>query len=161
MIRALILSDSHRDYLSLAEAVRLHREADAVFFLGDGEDDFYTQAVSRELTDKKVTAVAGNCDLYSSLPKEEVIPLGGKRFFALHGHTRFVKHGLQALLEAAQEKNADIAIYGHTHIPRVDYVDGIYLLCPGSIRQGAYGIVDITDKGEIFCFTASLARRCE
>ena len=41
MIRLLILSDAHRDSLSLAAAIRLHPEADAVFFLGDGEDDFY------------------------------------------------------------------------------------------------------------------------
>ena len=84
MIRLLILSDAHRDYLSLAAAIRLHPEADAVFFLGDGEDDFYTNTVSKELIHKKVTAVCGNCDMYSTLPKEELVLLGGKRIFALH-----------------------------------------------------------------------------
>lgn len=156
MNRALVLSDSHRDYISITQALRLHPEADTVFFLGDGEDDFYTQAVSALLIGKKVTALAGNCDLYSALPKEELVPLGGKHIFALHGHTRYVKHGLQALQEAVHENQADIALYGHTHIPRVDYIDGVYYMCPGSIRQGSYGIVEITDKGEIACFTASL-----
>ena len=107
MIRLLILSDAHRDSLSLAAAIRLHPEADAVFFLGDGEDDFYTNTVSKELVNKKVTAVCGNCDLYSTLPKEELVLLGGKRIFALHGHTRQVKHGLQTLAEAAKAKQAD------------------------------------------------------
>ncbi len=156
MNRALVLSDSHRDSISIIQALRLHPEADAVFFLGDGEDDFYTQAVSKLLTDKKVTALAGNCDFYSALPKEEVVQLYGKRIFALHGHTRFVKYGLQGLLDAVRENQADIVLYGHTHIPKVDYADGVYYMCPGSIRQGSYGIVEITQQGEIACFTASL-----
>lgn len=156
MFRALVLSDSHRDYLSLAEALHLHREADAVFFLGDGESDLHTSAVSKALTGKKFTAVCGNGDFYSELPKEVLLPLGGKRFFALHGHTRAVKSGLQMLSEAAHEKNADIVLYGHTHIPRAERIDGIWFLCPGSIRNGAYGIADITDKGEVLCFTANL-----
>ena len=93
------------------------------------------------------------------MPKEVLLPLCGKIFFALHGHTRAVKSGLQILSEAAREKNADIVLYGHTHIPRAERIDGIWFLCPGSIRDGAYGIVDITDKGEILCFTADLRER--
>lgn len=156
MFRALVLSDSHRDFVSLAAAIHLHREADMVFFLGDGESDLHTTAVGKELADKKFTAVCGNCDYYSELPKEVLLPLSGKRFFALHGHTRFVKYGMEALLDAAHEKEADIVLYGHTHIPRAERIDGIYFLCPGSIRDGSYGIVDITDKGEVLCFTANL-----
>lgn len=156
MIRALVLSDSHRDYLSLVAALRLHPEADAVFFLGDGEDDFLTSTVQKELRNKKVTALCGNCDMYSTLPKEELVPLGGKRIFALHGHTRQVKYGLQMLKEVAIEKQVNIVLYGHTHVPKVEYTGGIYYMCPGSIRSGSYGIVDITDKGEIACFTAKL-----
>lgn len=158
MFRALVLSDSHRDYFSLAEALRLHREADAVFFLGDGESDLKMTSVEKELADKKFTAVCGNCDFYSELPKEVLLPLSGKLFLALHGHTRFVKSGLQMLLEAAHESGADIVLYGHTHIPRAERLDGIWFLCPGSIREGSYGIVDITDKGEVLCFTANLRK---
>lgn len=156
MIRVLVLSDAHRDAASIAQVLRLHAEADAVFFLGDGEEDFFTPSVQKLLTNKKVTALAGNCDMYSLLPKEALIPLGGKRIFALHGHTRFVKHGLQDLMAAAKEQQADVAVYGHTHTARVDYVDGIYYLCPGSIRAGEYGIIDIPPTGGIACFTAKL-----
>ena len=156
MLRLLVLSDSHRDYFSLERAVRLHREADAVFFLGDGEDDFLSPSMQQLLTDKKVTAVCGNCDFYSTLPKEELVLLGGKRIFALHGHTRFVKQGFQMLEEEAARQHADLVLYGHTHIPRMAYKDGIYYLCPGSIHAGDYGMVDITDKGEILCINAKL-----
>lgn len=156
MIRLLVLSDAHKDTPSLLQAIRLHREADAIFFLGDGETDFQSPPVQSACTGKKCTAVAGNCDVYSALPKEILLPLGGKRIFALHGHTQMVKHGMQMLQETAEAKQADLVLYGHTHIPKVEYKNGIYYLCPGSIRQGAYGLVDITDDGSLACWTAVL-----
>lgn len=80
-----------------------------------------------------------------------------KTVFILHGHTRGVKHGAEELLCAAKEKCADIVLYGHTHIPKSEYIDNMYVMCPGSIRDGSYGIVDITDNG-ILCYTADLSR---
>ena len=145
MLRLLVLSDSHRDRYALERALRLHREADAVFFLGDGEEDFLSPNIQQLCRDKKVTALAGNCDFYSQLPKEELVLLGGKRILALHGHTRFVKHGFQMLEEEAERLHADLVLHGHTHIPRTAYKNA-----------GDYGMADITDKGEILCITAKL-----
>ncbi len=156
MLRLLVLSDSHRDRYALERALRLHREADAVFFLGDGEEDFLSPNIQQLCRDKKVTALAGNCDFYSQLPKEELVLLGGKRILALHGHTRFVKHGFEMLEEEAERLHADLVLHGHTHIPRTAYKNGIYYLCPGSVHAGDYGMADITDKGEILCITAKL-----
>ena len=144
MLRLLVLSDSHRDRYALERALRLHREADAVFFLGDGEEDFLSPNIQQL------------CDFYSQLPKEELVLLGGKRILALHGHTRFVKHGFQMLEEEAERLHADLVLHGHTHIPRTEYKNGIYYLCPGSVHAGDYGMADITDKGEILCITAKL-----
>lgn len=157
MTRLLVVSDSHGDIPSLMRAVELHKEADVVFFLGDGQHDFLSECVSRFLMDKKVTAVKGNCDMYSELPAEELVPLAGHRILALHGHTRGAKYGLGAMQTAAEEEyNADIVLYGHTHNQRHDYVNGIHYLCPGTIHRGEYAMVDITDKGEVCCITAKL-----
>ena len=30
-------------------------------------------------------------------------------------------------------------LYGHTHVPRIDYIAGRYYLNPGSLRQPAEG----------------------
>ena len=67
-MRILVLSDSHRDKISLMMAVKLHREADVVVFLGDGEEDFQCEKMSSLLSLKEVHSVRGNCDVYSSLP---------------------------------------------------------------------------------------------
>lgn len=113
--------------------------------------------MSSLLSLKEVHSVRGNCDVYSSLPSEETFACGGKTVFILHGHTRGVKHGTEELLRAAKEKCADIVLYGHTNIPKSEYIDNMYVMCPGSIRDGSYGIVDITDNG-ILCYTADLSR---
>lgn len=69
-MRILVLSDSHRDKISLMMAVKLHREADVIVFLGDGEEDFQCEKMSSLLSLKEVHSVRGNCDVYSSLPSE-------------------------------------------------------------------------------------------
>ncbi len=63
-MRALVISDSHGDNGTVNMVLFRHTRADMVIFLGDGERDIYTQENSRLLTDKKLVAVRGNCDLY-------------------------------------------------------------------------------------------------
>ena len=157
MLRALVVSDSHGDAPSLRRVLELHSEADIVFFLGDGERDFYSSYVSAALVNQKVTAVQGNCDFYSELPKEELVPFAGKRILALHGHTRHAKFGLGEMQTAAEEEyKADIVVYGHTHNQSHEIINEVHYLCPGSIRQGEYAMIDMTDKGEVCCILARL-----
>lgn len=157
-MRLLALSDSHGDVRSLLAALRLHTEADAVAFLGDGEADFMSEQVQLLLGDRIRLAVRGNCDLWPLLPDEDIAVLGGKTIYALHGHTKFVKYGTERLIEAAKKRRADVVLYGHTHKAKAFYEEGLYLLCPGSIRNGDYGLVDITEGG-VFCGTANLWER--
>ena len=62
-----------------------------------------------------------------------------------------------ALLAAARRAGADIALFGHTHIPHEEYdpESGIYLFNPGSIgepRAGrpSYGILSLSGKNVLF-----------
>lgn len=88
-MRILVLSDSHRDKISLMMAVKLHREADVVVFLGDGEEDFQCEKMSSLLSLKEVHSVRDNCDVYSSLPSEETFACGGKnRVYPSRSHKR-------------------------------------------------------------------------
>ncbi|HOO26436.1 MAG TPA: metallophosphoesterase family protein, partial [Clostridiales bacterium] len=99
------------------------------------------------LKEKMLIAVRGNCDLASLLPYNETVELAGKRIYCSHGHWENVKFGTYGIREAARAKGADIALYGHTHKARIDYEDGLYLFNPGSVREGSYGVVDITKAG--------------
>ncbi len=152
-MRAVVISDSHGDMASVNMVLSRHRTADTVIFLGDGERDIYTKSNSLLLSDKTLVAVAGNCDFASSLPEEEITELAGKKIYCLHGHTKAVKYGTEILEQAAREKQVDIVVHGHTHVPRTQKVDGIYYMCPGSVREGAYGIIDIDERtGGILCY---------
>jgi hypothetical protein len=52
-------------------------------------------------------------------------------------------------------EKADIVLFGHTHMPESIYKDGIYYFNPGSLKEGCYGVVDITDNG-IICINKKL-----
>ena len=73
-------------------------------------------------------------------PVDRFVDLCGHRIFCTHGHLYGVKTAGTALLEKrAAEENCDIVLYGHTHVPRIDYIAGRYYLNPGSLRQPAEG----------------------
>ena len=131
----------------------MHREAEIIVFLGDGEDDF--EYARKDIKDKMIYAVRGNRDFYSQYPEHEVFSVNSQRIYATHGYVDMVKYGTQVLLEKAQENNCKLALYGHTHFPKLEYENGIYLFCPGSIRDGQYGMVDISDAG-IMCINAEI-----
>ncbi len=152
-MRILVLSDSHSDVYSLKTAIENHREADVVIFLGDGERDFYE--ISSEIGNKHLIMVKGNCDLASLQEANRTENIAGKKIFITHGYLENVKFGDDTLIYKGQSFGADIILYGHTHIPVSKYIDGVYVFNPGSIRNGDYGFIDITEKG-IICINAKL-----
>jgi len=150
-LRIVVLSDSHRHYDALEEAVLLHQaDADLFIFLGDGEYELdLLRSVRPEL---KFLSVSGNCDYGSDQPDYGVAECAGRTVFYTHGFRFGVKSGLEDLKREARRLGADIALYGHTHIPYVSYEDGLWIMNPGSIgrpRVGgpSYGIVDLTAEG--------------
>ena len=152
-MRILVLSDSHGDYLSLKTAIANHPAAEVVVFLGDGERDL--DRVADLLENKFVIKVKGNCDFASTLHENHIQMIEGKRIFATHGYVENVKFGDDRLIYKGQSLDAHIILYGHTHVPVSKYVDGVYVFNPGSIRDGNYGFVDITDKG-VMCVNARI-----
>ncbi len=141
-MRILVVSDSHGDPLKLRRAVDQQPTAEMLFFLGDGEHDLDYAGVMLP-----AVKVRGNCDWGSILPAFSVDKINGKVIYSTHGHGEFVKHGTSMLISAAKERGAHIALYGHTHNPVTEYIDGVWYVNPGSMRDGNYAVVDITDSG--------------
>ena len=125
-----VLSDSHGDVGRSEQAVKAMGAVDLVVHAGD----FYQDALC--LADRlgiDVHGVVGNCDRYGPGPQEEVLELCGHRVYLTHGHLYGVKQGLMRLAYRTQEVNAEMVIYGHTHVPQNEEVDGIRYLNPGSV----------------------------
>jgi putative phosphoesterase len=74
-----------------------------------------------------VTVVRGNVDRgkwAESFPETETLRLGGRSFYVLHD--------LNALAINPADLGIDVVISGHSHRVRVETVDGILYLNPGS-----------------------------
>lgn len=152
-MQLLIVSDVHGRMALLREVIEAHPAARTVLFLGDGLRQ--AQQAEEEYPDRTFYMVPGNGDFAADLPIAREETFGGKRFFFTHGHHYRVKYGLQTLELAARERQADIALFGHTHRPEEQYLDGLLLFNPGSLADGhAYGLIDVTPAGIL----TSLAR---
>jgi uncharacterized protein len=141
-----VLSDSHRYTWVVEKAVKALRDYDIIIHLGDNVQDV------REITRHykgRIIYVKGNCDFSPTIPSELVETIDGKKIFITHGHLYDVKYDLMKLRYRAMELNADIVLYGHTHISSIEYMDGIWFINPGSLalpRNGLNSLATIEIK---------------
>lgn len=149
-MRILVISDSHRNTRVIDKILSSQPEAKHVFFLGDCTADI--EDFDLLYPDKNFHIVSGNCDFYSNFKSVDIEIINSHRILYTHGHNYSVKSSYQHLLKTAKENNCDIALFGHTHIPKTVYEDEVHLVNPGSCsraREGnpSYAVIDITDKG--------------
>ena len=149
-MRIVVISDSHRRTGVIDKIISDRADATHIFFLGDNVADI--EDFEFLYPDKVFHSVCGNCDYCSLSPSQGLEVVGGKRIFYTHGHNFNVKYTTSRLLEVAKANNYDIVLYGHTHIAKILYEDGIYIVNPGSFsspREGraSYAVIDITEQG--------------
>ena len=141
MTKLLILSDSHSNRLALEHILKAEADhIDALIFLGDGLRDLeQTLTLYPRL---RAYAVAGNCD-FGALE-----PLDG--LAAFDGHMYGVKYDLDTLSDAAAARGANVALFGHTHVPVAEQRGDVFLFNPGSCGRcytgpNTYGILTLAD----------------
>ena len=122
-MKLLILSDTHGRVDRLAKVLKLHADADAILFLGDGLSDIARSGIDIG----KLFCVRGNCDGFSVgsgiySPNELSLCFDGFNILMMHGHLHGVKSGIDRAVYYAEEKGADILLFGHTHIPCESYL---------------------------------------
>ena len=133
--------------MSLRRAILAQPQAEVVVHLGDGEGD--VALLKPSFPERMFLQVQGNCDGGSALPVRGEFEAQGVKLFYTHGHAYGVKSGEGSLLHAARERGAGIVLYGHTHNPREDYQEGLYIMNPGRLSgwEPSYGTIDITEQG--------------
>lgn len=131
-VRALAISDSHGDLKAIEKALDLFGDVKYVFHLGDyaGDAD-YIEEHSRA----KVLRVRGNCDFISDDPYVEEVLIRGQKIVLTHGHKLNAKYSTDRLFYYAQEHEAKAILFGHTHTAYCEYMDGIWLVNPGSVTE--------------------------
>lgn len=147
MAKVLIVSDSHGLRAELNELKDRHgKEIQLWIHCGDSE----LEDGDREL--ENFSVVRGNCDFGNDFEKELILQSNGLRFFITHGHLHSVKSSLMKLLYRAEEVNAQIVCFGHTHVLGAEMVRNKLFINPGSLRlprerkERTYVVLDIHGK---------------
>lgn len=155
LLRLLVFSDTHG---RLDAALKVMKEERADLILHGG--DFFRDARGlASVADVPVHGVVGNCDPPGAGPGEEVLTLEGKKILLTHGHQFGVKASYQRIFYMARQKGVDVVVFGHTHVPLNEVIEGILLFNPGSIsrpqpgNRPSYGVLEIDDdriKGHVY-----------
>ena len=151
--RIVVISDTHKDFLSLRKIAERHMQnANLFIHLGNLEED--VKKLKALYPNLPVRQVRGNCDFGSKLKTVDTVEVGGVKIFFCHGHTMMVGAGTGLLEQAAREAGCKIALFGHTHVSCCRYQEGLYVMNPGSPAQPrdgrkSYGIIDITPSGTL------------
>ena len=152
MTKLLVLSDSHGGRAAI-ERVLLKENAniDALVFLGDGLRDL-EQALT-PYPRLRAYSVAGNCDYGALEPMDGLAAFDQTIVFYTHGHMYGVKYDLDTLTDAAAARGAELALFGHTHVPHAEQRGKVFLFNPGSCGRcytgpNTYGVLTL-DQGKI------------
>lgn len=154
-MKILVISDTHMNLRHVRTILQgLHEKVDMILHLGDHSLD--AVQIQEAYPDIPVHYVRGNCDMNSSHPREKIIEVQNLKIMLTHGDQYDVKYTYDRIAYAAEEKQVNIVLFGHTHIPTIFYHGEILVMNPGSIsipRQGripTYGLIEITEDNKVF-----------
>lgn len=143
-MRIGVISDTHvRTFNEIPDSILIALSgADLIVHAGD----FTERAVIEGLrTLGEVKAVFGNMDsaeLKRTLPQKELFVLNGKKIGLTHGSGEpwGIARRVRQLFG-----DVDLIIYGHSHEPNNQYIQGSLLFNPGRARD-SFGLLTIDDE---------------
>lgn len=152
-MKILVVSDTHGRDENLETAVIREAPFDMLVHCGDVEGrELFIEA----LAEVPCSIVAGNNDFFSDLPREEEIEIAGKRFLVTHGHYYGVSMDITGVVDEARSHNCDGVMFGHTHKPVLEMIDGILAINPGSLsyprqngKRPSYVVLEADEDGDI------------
>ena len=153
-MKILVLSDSHSGLSFMRRCIQSVKP-DVMIHLGDHFDDGETMAL--ENPHIRIHQVPGNCDKYRMMRYEPEIlcyPVGGVVMYMTHGHLHNVKMDRYKLLLEARKMNAQVVLYGHTHVADCHLEeDGLWVMNPGACGStgGSVGLIEIQDGMILGC----------
>ena len=152
-MKIVVVSDSHGSRQWRSSIKNALKQADCIYHLGDYASD---AAELEQYCSCPVKCVLGNCDFNRNVPIliDEIVD--GLHVFATHGHRYHVKSDLDMLCEEAKSRNAKLCLYGHTHVPDITMIDGIWFVNPGSVAASrgvfpnTYAMIEWNEERNIY-----------
>ena len=152
-----VISDTHltRDNFELPDKlVKELKKCDLIIHAGDLVDACVLDALNKL---SKVCAVCGNMDSHNvriQLKIKETINAENKKICVMHGYGH-PDRLINILKDELFSEKPDIIIFGHSHAPKNEYIDGVLFFNPGSVTDTvyapyrSYGIIEISKAGDI------------
>lgn len=167
----LIVSDTHGRKERLDELIKFRQgiikngEPLTIIHLGDGLSDLFASSQYDNIISY---AVRGNCDSSTydrispygeEMPIFRTIYIDKYKAFITHGHAFSVKGGYEEICREASKQEADMVLFGHTHLPTLEYIKkgsirgvdrDLVLFNPGSLASmfdGSFGNLSINENG--------------
>lgn len=145
MKKIFVFSDSHGSTDGCMRIIGGAEKADAIIHAGDYVRD--ADDLKSVFPDIPVYNVRGNCDFLSNEVNDKTEIIDGVKIFITHGHSYNVKITLSELKRKGHELNADVVVFGHTHVPMVDIDGGMVIVNSGSSSsRGTYAVITIDNK---------------
>lgn len=161
-MKILICSDTHRVNDNFYKVLEEVSPIDMVIHCGDAEG---TECEMEAVAGCDFEVVSGNNDFFTILPKERVLDIAGNKILVTHGHYYRVSAGYERLAEEAAARGCNMAFFGHTHLPYMGEVNGVFLVNPGSLtyprqygRVPTYVIMEVDEQGEVHFTQCSVVR---
>lgn len=153
-MKAGVLSDTHipKRAKGLPEKViQAFRNVDHIIHAGDITSPEVLSELERLAP---VIAVSGNVD-----PEPLQKALGSKKIITLNGYTIGITHGhgsggktLDRAMKCFEKDDVDCIIFGHSHNPFCEYINGILMFNPGSPTDKrrnelySFGILELEEE---------------
>jgi putative phosphoesterase len=155
----LCAGDAFHEYRFSNEVVKLIRDIDARYILGNHEMVF--MGPYGETARSVATIRQKNVDFVGEAPQRIEAELGGKKLLMVHGvpwepYSEYLYESSPSIKRCA-DVDADFLVLGHTHVPMVKRVGSTLVINPGSIgesrsmepgRPVSYAVLD-TDSEEV------------
>ncbi len=149
-MKILVLSDTHGSIERAEEVIRQNRKSDLIIHLGDNIRD--ADDLSYIFPEILMESVRGNCDFVApETPSEKLLEYMGVRIFITHGNAYSVKNGYSRLIHKAAHVDADLVLFGHTHIAETFAHGKAIFLNPGSLseprsgRKPSYAVIELME----------------
>jgi len=107
------------------------RSADLIIHAGDWQSPAVYNELSRYAEVKGVYGNVDGNDMKQLVCEKEIIEANGHRIGIVHGHGE-KKTTEKRAIEAFEQDEVDMIVFGHSHIPMIRYVGRTLLINPGS-----------------------------
>ncbi|WP_307442254.1 MULTISPECIES: metallophosphoesterase [unclassified Paenibacillus] len=136
---------------------------DIIIHAGDWVSEHVVELVERIAPCESVAGNNDGSDIIERFGLRKILTLGGYRIGLIHGDG-FRKTTEERAREAFQAERPDIVIFGHSHVPYQQTINGILMFNPGSPTdkrrqpQYSYGIIELGDSihAELFFYDSKV-----